>query len=238
MYDDLALTSTTTSGRSQSWAAEFPVDTRPITLDADLVLARYTDGVIPSGALLGLNATTGRYGPYGGTTDEKQTVTITGTPTGGTFTLTYAGQTTAAIAYNATAATVQTRLEALSTIGAGNVTVTGGPGPGTAWVVTFAGDLADTNVAQMTSTDSLTGGSSPASAISTTTAGGADIASDGTQVARGHLLSGAYVRAGKHVPAALYYKGRVYRDLLPSNSGIDDNAVTDLTLIAYDKVSG
>lgn len=236
MYDDLALTSTTKRGRGQSWAAEFPVDCRPITLDADLVLARYTDGVIPSGALLGLNATTGRYGPYGGTSDEQQTLTITGTPTGGTWTATYAGQTTSAIAYNASAAAVQAALEALSTVGEGNVTVTGSAGG--PYTVTFAGDLANTNVAQMTTADSLSGGTDPAVAVATTTAGGADIASDGTQVARGHLVSSAYVRAGKHVAGALYYKGRVYRDLLPSDSGLDDNAVADLTAIVYDKVSG
>lgn len=52
--------------------------------------------------------------------------------TSGTFALTYAGQATAPIAYNANAAAVQSALEALSTIGAGNVTVTGDPG---AWTV-------------------------------------------------------------------------------------------------------
>lgn len=46
----------------------------------------------------------------------------------GTFTLGYAGQLTEPIAYNANAATVQAALEALSTIGSGNVTVTGDPG--------------------------------------------------------------------------------------------------------------
>jgi hypothetical protein len=50
------------------------------------------------------------------------------TAASGTFRLGYAGQLTSAIAYNATAATVRTALEALSTIGAGNVTVTGNPG--------------------------------------------------------------------------------------------------------------
>lgn len=49
-------------------------------------------------------------------------------PTGGTFTLTYQGLTTAAIAYNATPATVQAALEALSTVGAGNVAVSGAAG--------------------------------------------------------------------------------------------------------------
>lgn len=52
-----------------------------------------------------------------------------GTPTGGTFTLSYGGNATAPIAYNANAATVQAALEALPGL-AGMVTVTGGPLPG------------------------------------------------------------------------------------------------------------
>lgn len=56
--------------------------------------------------------------------------------TGGTFTLTYGGKETAAIAYNATAATVKTRLAALSSVGAGKVTVSGDAGG--PWTVTFA----------------------------------------------------------------------------------------------------
>jgi len=107
-----------------------------------------------------------------GGTNEAQTVTITGTPTGGTFTLTYDGQTTSAIAYNATAATVDAALEALSNLGPGDVTVTGGPGPGAAWVVTFAGTRAGINVPQMTATASLIGGTTPAVAVTTTTSGG------------------------------------------------------------------
>lgn len=48
--------------------------------------------------------------------------------TSGTFTLGYASQLTAPIAYNASAATVQARLEALPALGPGNVTVSGTPG--------------------------------------------------------------------------------------------------------------
>ncbi len=44
---------------------------------------------------------------------------------GGTFTLTFRSQTTAAIAYNASPATVQAALEALSSVQAGNVVATG-----------------------------------------------------------------------------------------------------------------
>lgn len=98
---------------------------------------------------------------------ETQVVTITGTPTGGTFTLTYSGQTTSAIAYNATAATVQAALEALSNIGTGNVAASGGALPGTAVTVKFVGKFYNTNVAAMTASGaSLTGGSAPAVAIS------------------------------------------------------------------------
>jgi hypothetical protein len=64
-----------------------------------------------------------------------QSVTLTGTPTGGTFTLTAGSQTTTPIPSTATAAQVQTALNALT--GYSGITVTGGPGPSTAWVVTF-----------------------------------------------------------------------------------------------------
>ncbi|NMM84314.1 hypothetical protein B2J88_08065 [Rhodococcus sp. SRB_17] len=55
-----------------------------------------------------------------------KTVTFTGGPfTAGTFTLTVAGQTTAGIAFGATAAAIKTALELLSTVGSGNATVVG-----------------------------------------------------------------------------------------------------------------
>ena len=104
----------------------------------------------------------------GGGQSEVQRVTITGTPTGGTFTLTYSGQTTAAIARNAVASTVQTALENLSNLAPGDVVVTGGPGPSTPWTVSFGGTLRYTDVSQMTATSSLTGGTSPAVAVTTT----------------------------------------------------------------------
>jgi hypothetical protein len=105
-------------------------------------------------------------------TDEVQTVTITGTPTGGTFTLTFNSQTTSAIAYNATASAVQTALEALSNVAPGDVTCAGGPLPGTPVTVTFGGAYDGANVPQMTATGTFTGGTSPAVAVTTTTPGG------------------------------------------------------------------
>jgi hypothetical protein len=105
-----------------------------------------------------------------GDVSEVQTVTITGDPTGGTFTLTYAGQTTAGIAFNANAAAVQAALEALSNLAPGDVTVGGGPGPATPYTVTFRAALG--NVVQMTaSAAGLTGGTAPAVGVVTTTPG-------------------------------------------------------------------
>lgn len=106
-------------------------------------------------------------------TSEIQNVAFTGTPTGGTFTLTFAGSTTTAIAYDANAAAVKAALEALDTVGAGNVAVTGGPGPATPFAVAFQGALAGVDVPEMTgSAVGLTGGTAPAIVITTGTEGG------------------------------------------------------------------
>lgn len=114
------------------------------------------------------------------TANEVQTLTISGTPTGGTFQLSFNGQTTSAIAYNATNSTVQTAFVALSTVGSGNVTVTGGPGPGTPYVFTFGAALGNQNVPMITaSAAGLTGGTSPSIAVVETTAGKSGLLSAG-----------------------------------------------------------
>lgn len=111
-------------------------------------------------------------GPLSATlTDEVQQLAITGDPTGGTFTITYDAQTTGAIAYNATAAEVEAALIALSNIGADDVRCYGGQLPGTPVTIHFTGTLGATNVSAVTTTDSLTGGSTPATAITTLQAG-------------------------------------------------------------------
>lgn len=103
--------------------------------------------------------------------NEIQTITITGAPTAGTFTLTYGANSTAALQYNATAATVQTALTGLASIGSGNVTVTGSAGG--PYTVTFTGTLANTDATAITATSSLTGGSSPGVTVTETLKGGA-----------------------------------------------------------------
>jgi hypothetical protein len=107
-----------------------------------------------------------------------QTVTITGTPTGGTFTLTVTDpdtgetETTAGIAYNAAASAVKSALEALTFIGVGDVACSGGAFPGTPVAITFQGDLAGRTIALITaSAASLTGGTSPAVTVANTTEG-------------------------------------------------------------------
>lgn len=108
--------------------------------------------------------------PYGSTTNEVQTATVGGTPTGGTFKLSYRGAQTAAIAYNAASATVQAALEALRTIGTGNVTVSGSAGG--PYTITFVNALAGVNAILITRSDnSLTGGTSPDVTIVQTTQG-------------------------------------------------------------------
>lgn len=101
-------------------------------------------------------------------TNEVQTVTLTDA-TGGTFTLTYAGQTTSALNYNAAASTIQTALRGLSTIGAGNVTVSGSAGG--PYTVTFTGALANTNVAALTADGANLTGEGAAIAVATGTQG-------------------------------------------------------------------
>ncbi|MFF4547251.1 phage tail protein [Streptomyces sp. NPDC001406] len=101
-------------------------------------------------------------------TAEQQTINL-GAATAGTITITFDGQTTASIAFNATAATVQAALEALPNIGVGNIFVTGGPLPGTI-TLTFAGKFLGVNVSQVTVTPTgLTGGTVT---VNTTVQGG------------------------------------------------------------------
>jgi hypothetical protein len=93
---------------------------------------------------------------------------ISGTPTGGTFTITVGTDTTTALAYNASAAVIQAALEALDSVGTGNVTVTGTSltaGLDVAWIGRLQG-----STVTPTSTDTLTGTGTPASGFTVKTA--------------------------------------------------------------------
>lgn len=104
-------------------------------------------------------------------TADGQTVSISGTPTGGFFGIGFLGQVTV-VPYNVSAAALQTALQALSTIGSGNVTCSGGALPGTPIICTFAGALA-TGLQPLLQVYSgqLTGGSSPTVSVAHTVPG-------------------------------------------------------------------
>lgn len=82
------------------------------------------------GSLIGYPAfynrgVSGDYRRHGG---RVQVVTLVGTPTGGTWTVSYGGATTTPLAFNAAAATIQTAVRLLPGLGAATVTGTA-PGP-------------------------------------------------------------------------------------------------------------
>ena len=108
-------------------------------------------------------AGSGDAGPFGQSidqrTDENQTVRVSATTTGGTFTLTFNGQTTAPLAFNATAAQISTALQSLSNIGTGNLQASGGPVNTANVLVTWKGTFEEENVSTLTSdATGLTGG--------------------------------------------------------------------------------
>lgn len=89
-----------------------------------------------------------------GSPSSSWSVDLTGSPTGGTFTLSVGGQTTSGIAFDANAAAVRSALEALSSVGVGNATVTGSAGDFTV-VLSNGGTLTGSGAG-------LTGGTTPA----------------------------------------------------------------------------
>jgi len=90
-----------------------------------------------------------------------QTISIPSATTAGNFTLSYKGQTTGNISWNAANTAVATALTGLSTIGAAGVTVTGGPGPSAPWIVTFAAPLSHDPTLIQVASASLTPSAQP-----------------------------------------------------------------------------
>lgn len=136
-------------------------------------MAIITGGRIIEGSLRGYVSA----GAPSAGTSEVQTLTIGGTPTGGTFKLAFDGFTTAAIAWSATNATlvsnIDAALEALPNIGTGNVTTAVGTmtaGIGTI-TITFASDLATKAVPTITVANNSLTGTAPTLAVAETTPG-------------------------------------------------------------------
>lgn len=202
--------------------------TRTVTLDGSLFTSSASGLLVKSGTHVGLTTAGNLGGPYNGLSEEVQTITEGGSGLT-SFTLTYSGQTTAAIAANASAATVQAALEALSNIAVGDVEVTGSDGG--PYTVKFVGALANTNVAQMTATP--TGGTGTVT-ITTTTAGGAAVNSPaGLGESVGHLLNDLLIKPGeKHLVAVVNGGTQIDRRYLPANTH-DVDAEADLTALTY-----
>jgi hypothetical protein len=102
------------------------------------------------------------YGPTGTLgINETQRVLVTEAVTGGTFKLSFGGQETGPIAWDASSAEAQVALEGLSTIGSGGVSVVDGQFGPRDHRVTFEGALASTDVELLGSDESgLSGGGS------------------------------------------------------------------------------
>jgi hypothetical protein len=208
-----------------------------IALDKSAFTGTWTNGFIPSGVALAQLTATKLYVPYGGNASEVQSLIATGA-SAGTFTLTFDGETTAAIAWNANAAAVQSALEALSSVNPGDITAAGGPLPGTAVTLTFGGQYGGTNVPAITgNSGSLTGGTAT---ITTPTAGGS-ASSDGSQTFAGLLYApvayGLGNAAGDDLLGALFVGGTVFQEFLPVQVAgpgfVDADAVADARHIRF-----
>jgi hypothetical protein len=172
------------------------IKTKSAMLAHETIPARTIDGhpnqkILQSGTVLAKITSgpdAGKVGPFQAAgTVEVQTLTKGGTWSAGTYTITVLGVTTAALAYNATAATVQTAVRAALAASSDDavnnysdsITVTGGPLSTTALTFTYAGPFS-ANVAEVTADITLVTGTSPTVAAATTTAGVAG-ANDGRQ---------------------------------------------------------
>lgn len=190
------------SVRSESWqtddmswlgSSHGTSSTETGTLDVSAFTAgtHYPNGYFLAGIPLAQLANT-LYVPYAASPSEVQRITVDAT--GGTYTISFDGATTAAISATATAAAVQTALELLSTVNSGDITVTGGPGNAggtTPYTLTFGGRYVGLDVPAVTTATSLTGGAGTA-AVTTITAGGGS-GTGGSQTLVGHLYRGVRV---------------------------------------------
>jgi hypothetical protein len=141
---------------------------------------------------------------YSTQVNEIQIVTIDATS--GTFTLSFEDQTTADIAFGATAANVRTALEALSNIESGDVVVTGSNGG--PWTITFQGQFANQDVVALTGDGSALVGGSTDVVIEEVTQGGkvATIA----RIDTGAIAEGETVRVVyRYVPGDYYLPTRL-----------------------------
>jgi YD repeat-containing protein len=170
----------------------------------------------------------------GGPVDEVQRVGYTDMMLfGGTFTLTYSGQTTAAISHGASAATVQTALEALSNIDSGDVSVTKSADTfeEQEWTIEYQGSLAGTNVSQMTiDASNILGGMGTLVETEATDTQGSQTGANETQTVTLSNATGGTFRlaSGGYLTADLDYDATAseVETALEALNAIDDVTVT------------
>jgi hypothetical protein len=134
------------------------VDNNGRPLFVDNALANANSGTNATRSLVGYDIAfnTGVSGRYYRAGNLVQTITISGVPTGGTFTLFVNGQSTGTIAYNANAAAIQAAINAV--LPGGDAVAVTGTGP---FTVTFSAAGAELQV----NSSKLTGGTTPSVAI-------------------------------------------------------------------------
>lgn len=174
-----------------------------------------------------------------GGANEVQRLTMTGSPTGGTFTLTFGANTTSALPYTASPSAVETALTGLASIGAGNLSVTGTP-------FTTVGGTPAVNDQQKLSTSSSPDGTftitfggqttstlhliSTASAVSTalqalSSIGSGNVAVTGGPLLTDHVTGGSDPQLDLHVSGnagtgkfTMTYKGQTTASLYQNSS--------------------
>ena len=164
-----------------------------------------------------------------------QLLTFGGTVTGGSFTLTYSGQTTGAITFSSNAVTIaagiKAGLEALSNVGSNsidviNVTFGGGSGY---LKVTYYGAVLGRSAALLTASGAALTGTSPTLAVSTSTLyGGAGVAFSTYGLELSFLAKYRAARPGVSLACVKQSLGGtgLASDWLPANTG-SNNTGTD-----------
>jgi len=161
-----ALNPKTYTVETGSWVQ---ADEFPYGIVTGLEMTGNREGVSLSGTMLtqerteGITLTTG--------TAEVQTLTASGTVSGGTYTLSFMGETTSSLAYNANNATILSALNALPNVASGDITLGGGSLPGTPVTFTFGGQYASADVPLIVVNGASLTGSTPAYTMTETTPG-------------------------------------------------------------------
>lgn len=150
--------------------------------DGKLAMRAYPNLIAPLLFLSGYTVTIST----GTGTNAVNTITTTGVPTGGTFTLTYGTEVSEPIPYNATAQQLQDALTRMRFFSPGDVVCAAGPLP-TGITLTYQGRLSAKVITPPTPTSSLTGGTTPLAVVTNTTPGttGAVLDPDGNGIPAG-----------------------------------------------------